>query len=105
MLIAIWMSLPVISWLVAFFLPDPVCWLVAAVAFSPRVLLDVAWQDWVMDAVDSLVLLMLLWLWYRNRRDGARALREIGEKSRARLAALVRSVREHAIPRPVPVPA
>jgi hypothetical protein len=45
------------------------------------------------------------WLLWR-RRKRKRALRELGAKSRARLAALVRKARESAKPRPVlrPVP-
>jgi hypothetical protein len=47
------------------------------------------------------------WIWWRSGRGKRRkALRELGAKSKARLAALVRKAREAGVPRPAlrPVP-
>lgn len=53
----------------------------------------------------SFMVALAIW-WWRRRKDRRRALRELGYKARALLAAVVRRAREAAQPRPVlrPVP-
>lgn len=62
-------------------------------------------HNWALTALWVAVTAVQLWMMRRNRRR-TRAARELGAKSRARLAALVAKVRESATPRPVlrPVP-
>lgn len=54
-------------------------------------------------AITGLIAAIYTWLWWKNRRKGRgrRALRELGDKSRRRVAALV----EQMTPSPIPSPA
>lgn len=63
-------------------------------------------HNWFLTAYYTAWLLYLAWFWWRKRRNHRRAPRAYGTKSRARLAALVATLRERARPRPVlrPVP-
>jgi hypothetical protein len=87
-------------------LPSPDCWAVAVFADLILVSLEVAYRNWVWAAVAACMVLYSAWKWWRRRKDRMKVLDAIGAKSRARLAALVRSMREHAKRRPVfrPVP-
>jgi hypothetical protein len=62
-----------------------------------------AWNWAGLDAANALLAVILWWL---SRRKRKRALRTLGAKSRALVAALARKAREAAKPRPVlrPVP-
>jgi hypothetical protein len=66
---------------------------------------DVMRGRWIGAAIDAALAVWWLSQISRNRRNRKRSPRSLGAKSRARLAALVRSMRE-ARPRPVlqPVP-
>jgi integral membrane sensor domain MASE1 len=74
----------------------------ASVAGDALVALGWAVQgDWIPTAVMTVVTIIALagWWWLRKRRK--RAPRELGAKSRARIAALVATLRENLRPRPV----
>jgi high-affinity Fe2+/Pb2+ permease len=74
----------------------------AAVMTGEFALLD---HEWLPAGVGAANLLLAIFFWLRNRRKRRRSPKAFGAKSRARLAALVRSMRETR-PRPVlrPVP-
>lgn len=56
-------------------------------------------RDWGMTACTTLSIALALAIWWW-RRKGRKALRELGDKSRHRLAAIVSSLRERTQPRP-----
>ncbi len=78
-------------------------WLRTAVSACAVWALCRAWPPSAGAGADA-VIAAILWLWSRRRRD--RAPMALGAKSRARLAVLVRSMRQARLPRPVlqPVP-
>ncbi len=62
--------------------------------------------DWFLAAFAGIVTVVCLWTWWRRNKERRRALRELGARSRARIAAMVTRMRERPA-RPVlrPVPA
>ena len=62
-------------------------------------------HNWIWVGLNGACALWCLIDWWRDRRKRKRALRALGAKSRALLAALARKAREVAQPRPVLRPA
>ena len=60
---------------------------------------------WIALPINGTLAVICAWLWYRNRRK-RHVLRALGAKSKARIGAMARKVREagqpHPAPRPVP---
>jgi hypothetical protein len=86
--------------------PFAVDWL--GVAVSNTVVCGLLGQQNLAVGSGASALVALAVLWWRRRRPD-RAVRELGAKSRVRIADLIRAMRERAIPRPVlrpiPIPA
>jgi hypothetical protein len=75
---------------------------VFAVASWTAVIDDVLSHDPIRMAIEGALALWWTWLWWNNRNgQDRRAARELGEKSRARIRALVTSL----TPSPAPSPA
>lgn len=73
---------------------------VAALAYVALAVLFALSRDWPWSGIDTALAAFYGWLWWnrRNRRRRRRSLRSLGEKSRARLAAMARNM-----PKPGPV--
>lgn len=57
--------------------------------------------DWFVVITNAATAVIWLWLWDHTRRNGKRAVKSLGAKSRAIRDAIVRKAREAAQPRPV----
>ena len=82
-------------------LPSPDCWAVAVFTDLILTALNIAYRNWAATGVAVFLVLFSAWKWWRRRKDRMKVLDSVGEKSRARIAALVRSMRERAKPHPV----
>jgi 1,6-anhydro-N-acetylmuramate kinase len=78
--------------------------LFCAAANLALVVSDIAARDWAAAAVSSAAAAWIGWNWWRRNRR--RAPRSLGAKARARLAALVKTMKESLKPWPAlrPVP-
>ena len=80
---------------------------VAGLLYGAAGVADLVASMWQLALIDGAVVALIVWaIWLDRRRRRDRARRVLGEKSRARVRALVASMREAAKPRhalrPVP---
>ena len=71
---------------------------IAAAAYGSEALAAAAGGDWMTAAVGAALAAFWFWLWRRGRRNRKRSLRALGNKARARLAAMAGNM-----PKPGPV--
>jgi hypothetical protein len=71
---------------------------IAVIAETVLAVLDALDRAWIGSAIALAVAAAWFWLWRRNRRKRRRSLKALGNKARARLAAMARNM-----PKPGPV--
>jgi hypothetical protein len=79
-------------------------WPLTVVSVTGDALVTLGWAvqgDWISTGLMAVITVLALFGWWWRRRRRKAVPRELGAKSRARIAALVASLREGLRPRPV----